>query len=59
VVEGREQDFKDLKKDVGTNHSKNEAREREKEWGEQKFSELVIDHYNTDKINDGQECLDK
>ncbi len=44
MVEGREQDLKRLKKYVGTNHSNNETGEREKEWGEQNFSELAIDH---------------
>ncbi len=32
-----------FKKYVGTNHSNNETQEREKEWGEQNFSELAID----------------
>jgi hypothetical protein len=33
---------------------KNETREREKEWGEQNFSELVIACQHTDKTNNGQ-----
>ncbi len=43
MVEGREQDLKHLKKYVAMNHSNNETQEREKEWGEQNFSKLVID----------------
>jgi hypothetical protein len=43
VVEGRGQDLKHLKKYVGTNHSIDETREREKEWGEQNFGKLAID----------------
>ncbi len=43
MVEGRGQDLKSLKKYVGTNHSNNETQEKEKEWGEQNFSELAID----------------
>jgi hypothetical protein len=42
VVEGCGKDLKCLKKYVGTNHSNNETREREKEWGEKIFGELVI-----------------
>jgi hypothetical protein len=38
---------------------KNETREREKEWGEQNFSEKAIARQHTDEINDGQECIDK
>jgi hypothetical protein len=34
--------LKIFKKYVGTNHSNNETREREKEWEEQNFSELAI-----------------
>jgi hypothetical protein len=59
MVEGREEDLKYFIKYVGTNHSNNETQEREKEWGEQNFSKLAIDCYGTDKINNGQECLDK
>ncbi len=43
MVEGHGQDLKRLKKYVGTNHSNNETREREKEWGEQNFGKLGID----------------
>ncbi len=42
MAEGHEQDLKHLKKYVGTNHSNNETREREKVWGEQNFSKLRL-----------------
>ncbi len=41
--EGCVQDLKCLKQYFGTNHSNYETREREKERGEQIFSELAID----------------
>jgi hypothetical protein len=43
-VEGHEQDLKHFKKYVGMNHSNNETQEKKKEWGEQNFSKLAIDH---------------
>jgi hypothetical protein len=41
-MEGREKDLKCLQKYVGMNHSNNKTQEKEKEWGDQNFSELVI-----------------
>jgi hypothetical protein len=49
-----------MRTQIQTNNPfKNETGEREKEWGEQNFSKLAIDHYHTDKTNNGQECIEK
>ncbi len=59
MVEGRGQDLKRLKRFVGMNDSNKETQEWEKEWRELNYSKLAIACQHTDKINDGQECLDK